>query len=51
MHERGRSLRVKVGPADLDRQGVGRGTRGVVFVIAAAGDDDGKEDQQCELST
>ena len=49
MDERGRSLWVKVGPADLDRQGVSRGVR--IVVIAAPRDDRGEDEQQRELST
>jgi hypothetical protein len=49
MDERGRSLWVKVGSLDLDRQGVGRGGR--VFVITAARDGRGEDEQQRELST
>jgi len=49
MDERGRSLGVKVGPADLDRQGVGRSGRVVVIAAARTGRDEDQE--QRELST
>jgi hypothetical protein len=51
MDERGRTLGVKVGPADLDRQGVGRCRGGRVVVVAAAREEYDEDEQELELST